>query len=127
MAPDGNDHDEFVYRLEEATVIRDRLKKAPLNREQVRIGFNAIWKMKMRYPLGATCFNKKQCNKIQARYLPTFLSKMGINRMMAKAVRHGPLELGGMDIFNLETEQAAEHMKLIVSHIRKGDEVGDMM
>ena len=32
-----------------------------------------------------------------------------------------------MDIFNLETEQAAEHMKLIVSHIRKGDEVGDMM
>ena len=83
--------------------------------------------MKMQYPLGATCFTKKQCDKIQARYLPTFMSKMGINRTTVTAVRHGPLSLGGMDLFNLETEQAVEHTKLIVSHLRKDDEVGELL
>ena len=80
LAPDGNDFDEFTHRLDQATTICNRLKQAPLNHEHVGIGFRSTWKMMMQYPLGATCFTKKQCNKIQARYLPTFLSKMGINR-----------------------------------------------
>ena len=27
LAPDGNDHDEFQYRLEQATTMRDQLNK----------------------------------------------------------------------------------------------------
>jgi hypothetical protein len=39
LAPDGNDQDEYMHRtMEEATLIRDRLKTAPLNREHVAIG-----------------------------------------------------------------------------------------
>jgi hypothetical protein len=38
LAPDGNDFDEFQHRMEEATMMRDRLKTAPLNREHVAIG-----------------------------------------------------------------------------------------
>ena len=127
LTPEGNDNDEFNFRMEEATTMRDRLKTAPLNREHVGIGFRSIWKMKLQYPIGATCFTRKQCLKIQSRYLPTFLSKMGINRTTATAVRHGPQTLGGMDIFNLETEQAVQHTKLIVSHLRKDDDTGRMI
>ena len=86
LAPNGSDTDEFNHRLTEATKMRDKLKLAPLNREHVGVGFCSIWKMKLQYPLGATCFTHKQCNQIQARYLPTFLSKMGINRTTATAV-----------------------------------------
>jgi hypothetical protein len=127
IAPDGNEQEEYKHRMNEATIMRDRLKGAPLNREQVGIGFRAIWKMKMQYPIGSTCFTSKQCTKIQARYLPTFLSRMGINKTTACAVRHGPQSLGGMDVFHLETEQAVQHTKLMVSHIRKKDEVGRMI
>jgi hypothetical protein len=95
LAPDGNENKEFKYRMNEATVMRDRLKGAPLNREQVGIGFRAIWRMKMQYPIGVTCFTHKQCTKLQARYLPTFLSHMGINKTTACAVRHGLQSLGG--------------------------------
>ena len=119
LAPDGNDFDEFNYRLEQSTKMKQRLKMAPLNREQVGIGFRSIWKMMIQYPLGATCFTKKQCTKLQARYLPTFLSKQGINCMTASAVRHGPQTLGGMDIFNLETEQGVQHTKLLLAHMRQ--------
>jgi hypothetical protein len=107
--------------------MRDRLKFAPLKQEHVGVGFGLIWKMKLQYPLGATCFTHKQCNRIQARYLPTFLSKMGINRTTATAVRHGHHALGGMEIFHLETEQAVQHVKLITAHIWRDDNVGKLL
>ena len=81
----------------------------------------------IQYPLGVTCFTSQQCKQIQSKYLPTFLSKMGINRATATAVRHGPLHLGGFDIFNLETEQGVMATKMILSHTRKDDEVGKML
>ena len=62
LAPNGSDADEFNHRLTEATKMRDKLKLAPLNREHVGVGFCSIWKMKLQYPLGATCFTHKQCN-----------------------------------------------------------------
>jgi hypothetical protein len=52
---------------------------------------------------------------------------MGINRTTATEVRHGPTSLGGMNVLYLETEQAVEQTKLIVSHLRKEDEVGRML
>ena len=104
-----------------------RKPQLPLNREHVAIGFRAIWQMKLKYCLGATCFSKKQCDKLQALYLPAFLSTMGINRTTATAVRHGSTSLGGMNVIHLETEQAAEHTKLMISHLRKEDELGRMI
>ena len=83
--------------------------------------------MKLQYPIGTMCFTCKQCTKIQLRYLPTFLSKMGINCTMATAVRHGPQSLGGMDIFHLEMEQAVQHAKLMLSHLCKQDDIGQML
>jgi hypothetical protein len=32
-----------------------------------------------------------------------------------------------MDIFHLETEQAVQHTKLIISHLRKNNDVGKMI
>jgi hypothetical protein len=86
LAPDGNENKEYNHRMNEATILRDRLNLAPLNREQAGIGFCSIWKMKLQCPIGATCFTQKQCNKLQARYLPAFLSRMGINRTTATEV-----------------------------------------
>jgi hypothetical protein len=38
-----------------------------------------------------------------------------------------PTSLGGMNVIHLETEQAVGHTKLMVSHLRKEDEVGRML
>jgi hypothetical protein len=126
LAPDGNDNDEYNYRIQQANTMSQRIKEAPLGREHIGVGFRAIWRMMIQYPLGATCFSAKQCSKLQARYLPTFLSKMGINRSTATAVRHGPSLYGGMDTFQLNTEQGVQHTALTVAHLRKDDEVGRM-
>jgi hypothetical protein len=52
---------------------------------------------------------------------------MGINRSMAMAVQHGPLKLGGMEVFSLETEQGIQHTKMLLSHVKKQDQVGRMV
>lgn len=91
---------------------------APLNQEQVGIGFQSILRMKVQYPLGAKCI------KIRSRYLPTFLCKQGINLMTATVVRHGPASLGRMEILNLKTKQAIQNTKRMVAHLGKDNKVG---
>ena len=65
LAPDGNDKDEFQYRLQQASIIKQRLCKAPLGREHTHIGFQSIWQAMIQYPLGVTCFTHHQCKQIQ--------------------------------------------------------------
>ena len=107
--------------------IKQKLSKAPLGCEHTYIGFQAIWRAMIQYPLDATCFTTQQCQKIQAKYVPTFLSSMGINHTMATAVCHGPLHLGGFDVFNLETEQGVMKTKMVLSHLQQNDKVGKML
>ena len=100
---------------------------APVGRSHAYVSFQSIWKAMIQYPLGATCFTAKQCQKLQAVYLPSFLSKMGINRTTATAVCHGPINLGGLNIFHLETEQGVMQTKLVISHLRKNNDVGNLL
>jgi hypothetical protein len=124
LAPVGNNNEELDHRVDAGRKLRGRLKRAPLNRESTRIGLFAVAHQKVGYPLPATCFNHDECKKIQRTYMPTFLSKMGINRNSAAAFRSGPLHYGGMDIPEIETTQGASGNKLMLGHLRKNDMTG---
>ena len=52
---DGRDVADFGCG-HQAKTMRHRIKSAPLGREHIGVGFRAIWKMTLQYPLGATCF-----------------------------------------------------------------------
>ena len=96
------------------------LCQAPIGQSHTYIGFQSIWKAMIQYPLhGAMCITVKQCQKIQVAYLPTFLVKMGINQTTATAVQHGPINLGSLNIFDLETEQGMMQTKLVIAHLHK--------
>jgi hypothetical protein len=79
---------------------------------------------KFSYPLGATCFTDKECNSIQAKYMPTVLSKMGINRLTPTDVRFGPSLYAGMTVTELWPLQGTTKNKLLIGHLRKCDIVG---
>jgi hypothetical protein len=80
---------------------------------------------KFGYPLGATCFKEKECNSIQAKYMPTVLSKMGINRSTPTEVRSGLSLYAGMSVSELWPIQGSSKNKLLIGHLRKMDVVGD--
>ena len=74
LAPNGNDNDELQYQIQQAMMIKQYLSKAPLRQEHTNIIFQSIWCAMLQYPLGVTCFTSQQCQRIQTKYLPTFLS-----------------------------------------------------
>jgi hypothetical protein len=45
------------------------------------------------------------------------------NGDQSTAMRHGPQSLSGIDIFNLETEQAVQHTKLMILHLWHDDNI----
>jgi hypothetical protein len=124
LSPDGKDNEEFLYRKKEGIKLRKRMLRAPLNRESTVIGFRSIARTKMEHTLPITCFSDQQCEAIQNTYLPTFLSKMGINRSTRTEVRTGPAIYTGMEVPEVRTTQAAGANKMMISHLRKNDLVG---
>ena len=74
LAPNSNDHDEFDYQLKQATNIKQCLSKALLGQEHVNIGFQSIWQAMIQYPLRATCFTAKQCQKSKQNTFQCFFN-----------------------------------------------------
>jgi hypothetical protein len=125
LAPNGRDTTEHAFRLKEAITLRSRLLNAPLNKESTRIGLMSMILQKFGYPLEATCFKEEECLEIQRKFLPTVLSKMGINRSTPTAVCSGPAMFAGMEVPELWTIQGSTKNKLMIGHLRKTYVVGD--
>ena len=125
LAPNGSDTTEHKHRMEQGKKIRKRLMRAPTNREETRTGVESMIRPAIEHSLPITCFSKDQCDKIQGTYFPTALSKMGINNKTPKAVRSGPFLYAGMDKHEVWTTQGTGHDKMLISHLRKDDVVGD--
>jgi hypothetical protein len=96
-----------------------------MNRESTRKGFTTMILQKFSYPLGATCFTEKECNMIQAKFLPTVLLKMGINRSTPLDVHSCPSLYAGMTVSELWSIQGSSKNKLLIGHLRKADMVAD--
>jgi hypothetical protein len=124
LCPLGTDEDEYKYRHKEGTKLRQRMMKAPPNQESTAIGFRSIARPKIEATLPITCFDDKQCDAIQNTYLMTFLSKMGINQKTTRAMRSGPAIYSGMETPEMRYTQGARANKLLISHLRKDDTVG---
>jgi hypothetical protein len=124
LAPSGDDKMEYQYRLQEAIKLQPRLLRAPLNWESTQIGFTTMILQKFSYPLGATSFTKKECSSIQAKHMPTVLSKMGINRLTPTEVRSGLALCAGMSVSELWPLQGSTKNKLLIGYLQKSDIIG---
>ncbi len=125
LAPSGSDKTEHECRLAEATKLRPRLLRAPLSRESARKGLTTMVAQKLSYPLGATCFTEKECSAIQAKFLPTALSKVGISRSTPRGARSGPSPRAGAAAPELWPIQGSSKSKLLTGRLRKADVAGD--
>jgi len=69
---------------------------------------------KLHYPLVATTFSCKQCNKIMSPILQQGLPQAGVIRTFPRALALGPMAYGGLDIPHLFTEQIIAHIHTIL-------------
>ena len=127
IAPTGNQHDEFQYRLTQAQQIAKLIYNAPLSRAETTIAHEQVWWPSIGFPLGVTTFSKAECNKLQAGFQAKFIAKMGYNRTMANAIRYGPQQYGGVGLRTIWTEQGLRHTLLALFHLRANDELGNTL
>jgi hypothetical protein len=127
IAPDCNQTDEFEHRLQQGKDMAKLIWNAPLSRQESIIAHEQIFWPSIGFPLGITTFNKKQCDAIQTTFQQKFINKMGYSRTMAKAIRHGPTQYGGVGLRTIECEQGRQHTDLLIHHLRAEDEVGDQL
>ena len=79
----------------------------------------------MTYPLVAMAVDEEALDCIQTPVLPIIVQKLGINCNLPVAIRHGPIELGGLALTDLRTELGIESLKYLRNSIYCQTAAGD--
>jgi len=114
LAPDGNWDEEVNYLISVMTTWQTRMMVLRLNQHDATFSLRNVILRKILYPLATTTFSKDQCNRIMWPLLQTGLAKGGIVRTLPRALVHGPLQYGGLDLPDLHTEQTVMHLKMLL-------------
>ena len=89
-----------------------------MSKQQARLAYTMIYIPTITYSLAACSYTLQQAGKIQAKALDNFLPVMGWRRTSARALVHGPLELGGINVPHLYAIQGATKLMTLFNHIR---------
>ena len=124
MPLDGSFHQEKERKINDCKSLGKRLYRAPLTHEESVIVYRTYYIPKISYSLSITKFTQKDCNKMQSHFYRYALPKMGLNRNTPKALLYGPMDLGGMELHDIYTDQLIQHTYKLQQHIRREDNVG---
>ena len=127
IAMDGSMKDELLYKKGKVQEIKKKVLKAPFTRSEATIAHDKVWWPSVGYSLAVSTFDPKQCAELQSIFQQAFISKMGYNRCMPRAVRYGPLLLGGVTLWTVWTEQGLKHILLLLHHLRANDDIGQQL
>ena len=80
----------------------------------------------MKYPLPAMAVDEEELQCIQTSIIPVMLQKLGINRNLPTAIRHGPIEFGGIALTDLRTELGISTIKYLRNAIYTQSSTGTL-
>jgi hypothetical protein len=86
-----------------------------------------IYAPSMLYALPAFAANEEELGKIQTNMMATALQKLGAAKTTPTAIRHGPIELGGMNIIDLRTKPGISNLKNFRQAIYSGSNAGKLL
>ena len=81
----------------------------------------------MRYSLPAVAVDEEALGIVQNRILKVMLQKMHVNGNLPTSIRHGPIEMGGLGMYDLRTETGIEAIKFLRNSIYSDSEPGNLI
>jgi hypothetical protein len=75
----------------------------------------------MRYSLAAIAADEESLGFIQTKVLKSMLQKFHISSTIPTSLRHGPIELGGLGLYDLRTEAGIEAIKFLRNSLYDSD------
>ena len=121
-------HSEAVKQMrKKACEWRDNIKVGHISWSNAWLATQTTIMKSLEYPLPALSLSVQQCTKILHPALQGSLAKISINRTIPKAIRHGPIDEGGLNIHNLYTSQGIFKLQKFHQHIREDSITGRLL
>ena len=127
QATTGIDTDQCAYLRNESIIISKRIMTSNLTRFESYIAYRFCYIPFVSYSLGTTTLQPKQLQSISSHATGSFLTKMGINKNFPRAAAFGPIEFGGLALFDLHTEQGVLQIKMLMEHVYHSTETGKLI
>jgi hypothetical protein len=90
----------------------------PIGREGATTAYYTVFLPAVRYPFPLTSVPWTTLESLQCQVTSVFLSQMGYNRNMPRAVVFGPKQFGGLGLAHLAIEQGLSQVCFLLQHIR---------
>jgi hypothetical protein len=81
----------------------------------------------MKYVLPALAVDEEELSTIQSKILAAIPNKLGHNSKLPTEIRHGPIEMGGLDLIDLRTEVGISQLKYMRDAIYTDSEPGKLI
>ncbi|KAI2493079.1 hypothetical protein MHU86_21463 [Fragilaria crotonensis] len=125
--PDGDFTDHLAALKEKADTFARRLRSPRLTEMDVAIFHRSIYIPSMRYSLAALATNEEELSKVQSQISRVILQRLHIRSTIPTALRYGPLELGGLGLYDLRTEMGIETLKFLRNALYSDSEAGNLI
>ena len=127
LNPQGDFTDHLKSLKEKADTFARRLMSPRLTETDISIFHRSIYVPSMRYSLAAIATNEQELARVQSKISRVILQKLHIRSTIPMALRYGPLELGGLDLYDLRTEVGIESLKFLRNSLYCDSEAGNLI
>ena len=122
---------DFSYQLQvlqtKADLFSIRLRSPKLTPRDIMTFHRTMYTPAMTYVLPALAIDEEILTPIQSKIMPVILQKLGYSSKLPTAIRHGPVELGGLALIDLRTELGISNIKYTQNAIHSNSESGKLM
>ena len=123
--PDGNQKHEFQTRKEKTLHICNASKSISLDQPTAHTMLTSRLVPQASYVMRLSQFSEKQCDELDILVNKTFLPLLKVNRNTPRAVVHGPIQYGGMNIMKHLALQDQWNLHYFVQSLRWDDIVAN--
>jgi hypothetical protein len=117
---------DMLRRKSDSMAIRTKFSR--ISPENIMLVFlRTMYAPSMLYALPAMATDEENLAPVQSLMITTALQKLGASKTTPTAIRHGPLEMGGLNIMDLRTELGICSLKFLRTAIYTGSEAGKLL
>ena len=127
LNPMGDFSDHLVVLKKKADDFSSRIMSPRLSAADISIFHRSIYIPSMRYGLAAVAANEQSLGTVQSKVLKSILQKLHISSTIPTSLRHGPVELGGLGLYDLRTEVGIDAIKFLRNSLYSDSESGNLI
>jgi hypothetical protein len=127
LNPMGDFTEQIEILRRKSNQMSNRIKSSSISSDNVSTFLRTMYAPSMLYALPAMATDEENLAAVQTSMITTVLQKMGASKTTPIEIRHGPLELGGLNIIDLRTELGICNLKFLRNAIYTGSEAGKLL